>query len=310
LPIATGPVTVTTQAGLAYIPGVRTRLVSNSDPTQWIEGPCTAYSGTTLSLNVDTTSATAAAALSVVQTVPQCGRLVIGGASPNSTLKFAPYMGDRIKINGNIYLIPAAGIVGLSTTSVFVNGVAGQNLVNNTFYYVYCFSNAGVLTADFSTTGHVTSATVNNVGTEIKSGDDTRSLIGVIQTAGSTQFYDQNSNRYVRSWFNRQAAPLYNSGGVGVGTSFICLGSEAVQFVIGFNFSAGPSVPAGWYPTFNLDGSIIAQFTLSIPTYGYFYTATIPWSGTIAEGAVHTVTGTVVDNTGGSTTVYVSGRVG
>jgi hypothetical protein len=52
-PIATGPITVTTQAGLAYTPGVRTRLSSNSDPTQWMEGVCTAYSGTTLSVNID-----------------------------------------------------------------------------------------------------------------------------------------------------------------------------------------------------------------------------------------------------------------
>jgi hypothetical protein len=55
-PIATGPLVVQTQVGLAYTPGARVRLAYQSDPSQWVEGPCTAYSGTSLSVNVDLTS--------------------------------------------------------------------------------------------------------------------------------------------------------------------------------------------------------------------------------------------------------------
>jgi hypothetical protein len=53
LPIAAGPATITTQAGLAYMVGARTRLSSNSNPSQWMEGVVTAYSGTSLTINVD-----------------------------------------------------------------------------------------------------------------------------------------------------------------------------------------------------------------------------------------------------------------
>jgi hypothetical protein len=53
LPLARGPITIATQAGLAYTVGARVRLASNSAPTQWMEGPVTAYSGTSLSLNID-----------------------------------------------------------------------------------------------------------------------------------------------------------------------------------------------------------------------------------------------------------------
>jgi hypothetical protein len=42
-----------TQAGLAYAPGVRARASSNGTPTAWMEGQVTAYSGTSLTVNVD-----------------------------------------------------------------------------------------------------------------------------------------------------------------------------------------------------------------------------------------------------------------
>jgi len=119
-----------------------------------------------------------------------------------TALSFGPKNGGYTIINGAALPIPAAGIVGLANTGVYVNGVAGQNLAASTLYYVYAFNNSGVITADFSTTGHATSSTPGNVGTEIKSGDDTRSLIGMIRTNASSQFVDSAIQRFVRSWFN------------------------------------------------------------------------------------------------------------
>lgn len=60
VPIATGSVTITTQAGLAYQVGARLRLSSNSAPTSWMEGLITAYNNSTgsLTVNIDTTNAT------------------------------------------------------------------------------------------------------------------------------------------------------------------------------------------------------------------------------------------------------------
>jgi hypothetical protein len=148
----------------------------------------------------------------------ECGRLTFVSATQ---LKFAPFKGDRIKINGTVYAIPAAGIAGLNNTGIYLNGVAGQNLGVNILYYVYCFNNAGVLTADFSTTGHATSTTAGNVGTEIKNGDDTRSLIGLIYTTSASQFNDILNTRYVRSWFNRPPVVFGGGGTLSGGTSTV-----------------------------------------------------------------------------------------
>jgi hypothetical protein len=56
LAIGTGSKAFTTQAGLAYGVGSRARAASNADPTKWMEGPVTGYSGTTLTIGVDLTS--------------------------------------------------------------------------------------------------------------------------------------------------------------------------------------------------------------------------------------------------------------
>jgi hypothetical protein len=137
-----------------------------------------------------------------------CGRLTFVSAT---SLKFAPVYGDLIKINGALYQIPSAGIAGLANTGVFVNGTASQNLAASTVYYVYAFSNSGTITADFAATSHATSSTAGNVGVEIKSGDDTRSLIGMIATNASSQFADSASQRFTRSWFNDSGLLLQNN---------------------------------------------------------------------------------------------------
>jgi hypothetical protein len=53
LSISLGPVTLTTQPGLAYTPGARVRLSAQSDPANWVEGIVTVYSVTALSVAVD-----------------------------------------------------------------------------------------------------------------------------------------------------------------------------------------------------------------------------------------------------------------
>jgi hypothetical protein len=130
----------------------------------------------------------------------ECGRL---SYVSTTALSFKPFEGNAIKINGAVYEIPSSGMVGLANTGVFINGVAGQNLAVNTRYYVYAFINAGVLTADFSTTGHSTSVASGNSGTEIKTGDETRSLVGMVMTNASSQFTNTLVSRLVVSWFNR-----------------------------------------------------------------------------------------------------------
>jgi hypothetical protein len=146
---------------------------------------------------------------------PQAGRLTYVSAT---ALKFAPYGGNKIQINGAQYTIPNAGIAGLANTGVFVNGVAGQNLAANTTYYLYAFVNSGTVTGDFRTdgNGHITDITSGNEGVEVRcsSGttpDPTRTLIGLIRTNASSQFADSATQRFVRSWFNPKKESLSGS---------------------------------------------------------------------------------------------------
>jgi hypothetical protein len=53
--VSLGPVTLTTQQGLAYTPGARVRISARSSPTNWIEGLVTAYSAGSLSVIADLT---------------------------------------------------------------------------------------------------------------------------------------------------------------------------------------------------------------------------------------------------------------
>lgn len=52
--ITLGSVTFTTQAGLAYTSGARSRISAQSQPQNWIEGIVTSYAGNTLIVNIDT----------------------------------------------------------------------------------------------------------------------------------------------------------------------------------------------------------------------------------------------------------------
>ncbi|MCA1379410.1 hypothetical protein I6F34_01055 [Bradyrhizobium sp. BRP05] len=140
--------------------------------------------------------------------VGQC-KLVYTSAT-QVTLK--PWNGNgSIKINGNIYTLPAAGLVG-----------SNSGLAPSTTYYLYAFQTGGVVGLEWSTTGHVTSTTPGNIGVEIKSGDETRSLVGMVATSGGTpggQFQDAANVRGVRSWFNDTGIAGHAESGTNVSTT-------------------------------------------------------------------------------------------
>src|SRR5215469_12684216 len=136
----------------------------------------------------------------------------------STQIKLSPVGGQFIQIAGQIFAIPSGGITA-ANTSVFVNGVAGQNLALSTFYYVYLFNNAGVLTVDFSTTGHTGDTAAGNVGVEIESGNNSRSLIGMVFTTASATFVSSGPSLGVRSWFNRTTPAVWTGGGTGGATT-------------------------------------------------------------------------------------------
>ena len=136
-----------------------------------------------------------------------CGRFQF---ISNTQVQFVPYNGDLVRINGIVYSIPGSGITA-TNTSCFINGTGGSSLAASTTYYVYLFNNSGTLTIDFSATGSARDTTTGNVGTQIKSGDSTRSLIGMVYTTTGGGFASSQTAQTVVSWFNRRSLSL-NTG--------------------------------------------------------------------------------------------------
>jgi hypothetical protein len=100
-----------------------------------------------------------------------------------------PYNGNSLIINGAVAQIPSAGV------TYTISGLAASTL-----YRIYAFMNAGVITLEASTTGHVTGSN----GVEVKSGDPTRTLVALAFTNASVQFVDSTSTRTLLNWFNRK----------------------------------------------------------------------------------------------------------
>ncbi len=112
-----------------------------------------------------------------VHTSGQC-KISIGGGD----VILSRYNGYKLSINNVLEDIPAAGVL-LPTTS----------LSPSTLYYVYAYMSGSTMTLEAS----ATASAVNSVnGVRIKSGDATRTLVGMARTSGSTLW------SLYKSWFN------------------------------------------------------------------------------------------------------------
>lgn len=105
-----------------------------------------------------------------------------------SNVLLRPFNGNKLIINGAAYAIPSSGI-----------SLAPTSLTPSTLYYVYAYMNSSTMTLEASTTGHTTDSTT---GVEIKSGDATRTLVGMVRPITGPAFADTETQRFVRSWFN------------------------------------------------------------------------------------------------------------
>lgn len=159
-----------------------------------------------------------------IETFGQC-RLVKSGAN----LVLQPYKGNKLTINNSICTIPAAGV-----------SLAPTGTVALTLYYIYAYLGATGITLEFSTTGHSTDA---NTGVEIKTGDSTRTLVGMARADTGPIWIDTTTKRFVASWFNRKRTELFyasgldfpspNSSATNINTfqslEFLCWAGEAVS---------------------------------------------------------------------------------
>jgi len=149
--------------------------------------------------------------LPTAATVPAAGQVRLGYAS-STALTLCPRGGNQIYVNGANRTLSAC------------QSLSNTGLTAGTLYYAYEYWTGSALAYEFSATGHVTDATT---GIEFKSGDSTRTLVGMAYTASGTPgtFADSVTQRYTASWFNqREAVAQGSSGGVSTGsTSYVGL---------------------------------------------------------------------------------------
>lgn len=135
----------------------------------------------------------------------QC-RLVKTGAN----LVLTPFNGNRISVNGQICTIPGAGV-----------SLAPTALVVSTLYYIYAYLNGTALSLEASTTGHSTQATT---GVEIKTGDPTRTLVGMARPIAGPAWQSTTNQQFVISWFNQRPLQLQSVLASGTGVAFAAYG--------------------------------------------------------------------------------------
>jgi hypothetical protein len=105
-----------------------------------------------------------------------------------TSVKLSPYAIGLLLLNGVAQPVPSAGIV-----------ATNASLAASTLYYAYAQMVSGSMALNLSTTGHVTSAS----GVEVKNGDATQTLVGMVFTDANTHFNDTPVLRNCANWFNR-----------------------------------------------------------------------------------------------------------
>ena len=111
-------------------------------------------------------------------------------------LKLLRHNGKWLFVAGQWYEIPSAGIAIDRTASVWDAGAGSNGL-----WYVYAYISSGAIVLEGSATARAADSTY---GHQIKSGDATRTLVGMAYVTGSA-FVWSSTAKLVASWFNRQA---------------------------------------------------------------------------------------------------------
>lgn len=184
-------------------------------------------------------------------TVGQC-ELVKNG----SNITLLPRDGNLLTVNGKQCTIPDGG-VSLAPTGLSVGSLL----------YIYAIESAGVVSAlEASATVHATSTTAGNKGTEIKSGDDTRTLVGMVRPVTGPAFADSTTQRFVRSWFNRKRIALrgqMSSGGALGGSLAEISTTVRTEFLIWTGEAATFDAAIKWY---NNAANAVITFAHAIDT--------------------------------------------
>lgn len=118
----------------------------------------------------------------------QC-RLVKSGAN----IVLTRFNGQSLWINGTNESVPVGGVT-----------LPPTGLTPTVTYFIYAYMNAGTMTLEASTTAHGT----DSYGVEVKIGDGSRTLVGMVRPAAGPVFVDTSIQRFVISWFNKRTLSL------------------------------------------------------------------------------------------------------
>lgn len=155
--------------------------------------------------------------------IGQC-RLVKNGAN----LELRRHGGRKLFIGGQFEIVPAVAPT-----------LAPTGAAADTTYYIYAYMNAGVLTLERSTTAPATDATH---GHPIKSGDGTRTLVGMARAVTGPAWEDSATKRFVRSWFNDPGILGKNAFSSSIATSSTSLIELSSSIRVEFLSWAGETV--------------------------------------------------------------------
>lgn len=208
----------------------------------------------------------------------QC-RLAKSGAN----LLLSPFNGNKLIINGGVQTIPAAGVT-----------LAATGLAAGTTYYIYAYMNGANMALEASATGHSTDATT---GIEIKTGDSTRTLVGMARPIAGPAWQDTDAQRFVISWFNRRAIGSYKAMAATATTTsltpvvisasdkneFLTWGDEAVDIRwTGNAYNSSGTIQT--IANIGIDGALAVGGGTTGSQGGASTTIAVNWDGYLSEG--------------------------
>lgn len=220
-------------------------------------------------LRIAATGVTAGAYTNPNITVGSDGRVasisngsVVGGPSgqcrlvkSGSNIVLQPFSGNLLTINGANQVIPSSGV-----------SLAATGLTPSTLYYIYAYMNSGTMTLEPSATGFSIDATT---GMPTKTGDATRTLVGMARPITGPAWQDTSAQRFVLSYFNRKGLALFarlSSNATTASTTYVELSTALrVEFltwadenasVQAGSWSSNSSAGASNYLCVAVDGSV------------------------------------------------------
>jgi hypothetical protein len=196
-------------------------------------------------------------------------------AASASIMRLSRYGGMYLTIDNARQVIPAAGV-----------DLVAAGLGAATVYYIYAYMNAGVMTLEASATGRAADA---RNGLMVKSGDATRTLVGMARSPTSTTWHFGDTVLGTLSFYNRRSLAVSGLAFSGITTSSatpVALTSNGVyaltwsgeavhgwatanatnntqygncQFTLQVDGSAPLAVSQLWAPVANTGGALVQQ---------------------------------------------------